>query len=150
MELIGKLIEKRDAVVRTERFTVREFIIEVENPRNPQWNDFILFQLTNNQCSLIDNFNVGDVINVTFDIRGRKWQGPDGRISYFTTLSAWRITPPYSAPQPGMNGGYAQPMQPMGMPQQAQPMQQPMQQPAAMPQNDPLAGGAAASDDLPF
>ncbi|MBP5364991.1 MAG: DUF3127 domain-containing protein [Bacteroidales bacterium] len=160
MEIIGKLDEKKDAVKRTETFTVREFVLECQS-NNSQYTDYILFQVTNERCALLDAFNVGDVLSVTFDIRGRKWTGQDGTQRVFNTLSAWRIEkydparngqfaqggymqqpqggfqmPQQPQYQPPMgNGGYAQPQQP------AQPAQAPVQQPAAAP---------SADGDLPF
>ncbi len=91
MELTGKLEEVRPAIQRTATFTVREFVLEVENQRNPQWNDHILFQVSNNNVALLDNFSVGQTIKVTFDIQGRRWTGNDGTVRVFNTLSAWRI-----------------------------------------------------------
>lgn len=91
MELIGKLEEVRDAIQRTATFTVREFVLEVENQRNTQWNDHILFQVSNNNVGLLDTFSVGQMIKVTFDIQGRRWTGQDGTQRVFNTLSAWRI-----------------------------------------------------------
>ncbi len=109
MEIIGKLYEKHDTVQRTQTFSVREFVIEIENPRNPQYNDFVLFQLTNDRCPLIDPFAAGELLQITFDIRGRRWQSPEGRVSYFNTLNAWRVE--RYTPQAAV-GAYQQPVQP--------------------------------------
>ena len=48
--------------------------------------------MTQDRCSLIDNYNEGDVIKVTFDLRGREWNE-----KYFTNLNAWRIDKPAAA-----------------------------------------------------
>ena len=39
-EVVGKLIQKEDIQQVTASFQKRDFVIEVENERNPQWNDF--------------------------------------------------------------------------------------------------------------
>ncbi|MBP5668384.1 MAG: DUF3127 domain-containing protein [Salinivirgaceae bacterium] len=139
MELIGKLEEVRDAIQRTATFTVREFVLEVENPRNAQWNDHILFQVSNNNVGLLDTFSVGQMIKVTFDIQGRRWTGQDGTQRVFNTLSAWRIesaenaqaAAPASAPAAQPAAAPAQPAQP------AQPAAQPTAQGSDMePVND--------------
>jgi len=91
MELTGKIEEIRQTIQRTPTFMVREFVIEVENQRNQQWNDHILFQTSNNNCVLLDNFQVGQTVKITFDIQGRRWKGNDGTERVFNTLSAWRI-----------------------------------------------------------
>lgn len=145
MELIGKLEEVRTAVQRTATFTVREFVLEVENQRNAQWNDHILFQVTNNNVGLLDNFAVGQMIKVTFDIQGRRWTGQDGTQRVFNTLSAWRI----EAAQDGATAQAASPAQPYTQPaaapaQPAQPAQP--SAPAQPAQNADMA----PVDDLPF
>jgi len=52
--------------------------------------DLIKFQSTQDKCSLLDQFNVDDMVSVSFNLRGRKWER-DGQVSYFTNLEAWRI-----------------------------------------------------------
>ena len=139
MELIGKLEEVRPAIQRTATFTVREFVLEVENQRNAQWNDHILFQVSNNNVGLLDTFSVGQMIKVTFDIQGRRWTGQDGTQRVFNTLSAWRIESAENAQAaaPGQPATASAP-QPSAAPQTA-----PTTQPA---QN----GDIAPVDDLPF
>lgn len=89
-ELTGTLILKEETVYVTSSFKKREFVIEVVNERNNEWNDFIKFQATQEKCSLIDQFETGDIIKVSFNIKGRKWE-KDGKTSYFSNLEAWRI-----------------------------------------------------------
>ena len=103
-EITGNLIVKDDTVDITATFKKREFVIEVINERNSDWNDFVKFQLTQDKCALLDSFNLGDSLKVTFNLRGRKWE-KDGRVSYFTNLEAWRIESsgveaPQDAPAP--------------------------------------------------
>lgn len=169
MELIGRLVEKMDVVVVNERFRRRDFVIEIVNQRNPQYSDVIQFQLSNDNCERIDALQIGDEVQVTFDIRGRKWTSPEGRVSYFNTLSAWRVDryqPMQGYPQQPMQGygqpmqgyqqpaqGYQQPMQ--GYQQPMQGFQQPMQQPvnnmnAGMPNAGQPQESNDGNDDLPF
>ena len=140
MELIGKLEEVRAAIQRTATFTVREFVLEVENQRNAQWNDHILFQVSNNNVALLDNFAVGQMIKVTFDIQGRRWTGQDGTQRVFNTLSAWRIEAADAA-QPMAATPQAAPSAPA-----AQPSAAPAQPAAQSAQNSDIA----PTDDLPF
>ncbi|MBO7143294.1 MAG: DUF3127 domain-containing protein [Salinivirgaceae bacterium] len=140
MELIGKLEEVRPAIQRTATFTVREFVLEVENQRNAQWNDHILFQVSNNNVGLLDSFSIGQMIKVTFDIQGRRWTGQDGTQRVFNTLSAWRL-------ESAENAQAAAPTQPTAAPT-AQPAAAPTQ-PAA-PSQPTQNGDIAPVDDLPF
>ena len=89
-EIEGKIIVKDDEQQISDKFKKREFVIEVENERNSDWNDFVKFQLTQDKCALIDPFNLGDKIKVFFNIRGRKWE-KNGQVSYFSNLEAWRV-----------------------------------------------------------
>jgi len=89
-ELTGKLIVKEDTVNISDKFKKREFVIDVPNERNPEWNDMVKFQTTQDRVDLIEPFNIGDELKVAFNIRGKKWER-DGRVNYFTNLEAWRI-----------------------------------------------------------
>ncbi len=89
-EISGKIIVKDDTQQISDRFRKRDFVIEVENERNSEWNDFIKFQLTQDRCDLLEIYNINDEIKVSFNIRGRKWE-KDGNVSYFSNLEAWRI-----------------------------------------------------------
>jgi len=89
-EINGKLIVKDDVQQISDRFKKREFVIEVENERNSDWNDFIKFQLTQDRCDLLETVSLYENIKVSFNIRGRKWE-KDGKINYFSNLEAWRI-----------------------------------------------------------
>ena len=89
-ELQGKLIVIEPVIEVSQSFRKREFVIEVANEKNPEWNDFIKFQVTQDRCQLLDNLNIGEDIKVDFNIKGRKWE-KDGKVSYFSNLEAWRI-----------------------------------------------------------
>ncbi len=69
-------------------FKKREFVLTDASGMYPQ---DILFQLTQDKCSLIDGYNVNDQIDVTFNLRGREWVSPQGETKYFNSLDAWRI-----------------------------------------------------------
>lgn len=166
MDIIGKLYRKGQVQSRgANGFQFREFIIEVANPQNPQWNNYVPFQVSGNSLNIVDNFNEGDEIQVTYDIRGRMWTNPQGEERCIMNLQAWRVQR-YDASMAQANmGGYPQQQgfqQPMGGYQQPmQGYQQPMggfQQPAApqaMPANSSVqvGGGMPGSNDpsmLPF
>jgi hypothetical protein len=102
-ELEGKLIEKFDTVVVSDKFQKREFVLETEeNNGGNVYTQNIKFQLVQNKCSELDASNVGEVVRVHFNLQGRKWE-KDGKVSFFNSLGAWRIekvgsieTPPQS------------------------------------------------------
>ncbi len=83
----GVLVVKEDIVKKTETFSVREFVIEVAGER---FSDYVKFQLSNDKCALLDSFQLGDLMEVSFNVRGRKWE-KDGKVTYFNSLDAWRM-----------------------------------------------------------
>jgi len=71
----------------TDRFKKREFVIEVQNGMYPE---FVKFQLTQERCGLIEPYQKGDEISVSFNLRGRPYNKGSETI-YFTNLEAWRV-----------------------------------------------------------
>ena len=88
MVIEGKLHAKFDAQQVSDSFTKREFVIEyVDNPLYPQ---YVTFQLVQDRCGNIDRFQVGDKLEIVFNLRGREYE-KDGVKKYFNTLEAWMI-----------------------------------------------------------
>ncbi len=80
----GKIVKIFDTEQKSASFTAREFVIEVADGQYPQ---MVKFQLVQDKCNLVDDYNEGDEIEVDFDLRGREWNE-----KYFTNLQAWRIS----------------------------------------------------------
>ena len=87
MNVKGKLHLKGETQQITEKFSKREFVIQTED-KYPQ---LILLQLTQDKCGLLDEYEVGDAMDVDINIRGREWASPKGEVKYFNTLEAWRF-----------------------------------------------------------
>ena len=79
----GRLHKVFDTEQKSASFSAREFVIEMVDGKFPQ---MVKFQLTQDKCSLIDDYSEGEDISVDFDLRGREWNE-----KYFTNLNAWRI-----------------------------------------------------------
>lgn len=91
METTGKLHTIFETKQVSERFTKREFVVELtDNPKYPQT---VLFQLTGDRCAQLDGMNVGDSIAIEFSLRGREWRSPSGEVKYFNSLDVWKVTP---------------------------------------------------------
>jgi hypothetical protein len=91
MELQGKLIKKFSTQVISEKFSKREFVIEIENKKNPQYNEKIKVELTQDNCDLIEKFNVGSEIKVFINIKGKEYINAKQEINYFNSIQAWKI-----------------------------------------------------------
>lgn len=83
----GTIIEIMDTRVVSDKFRVREFVVEVEDGK---YRQLLLFQVTNDKCETLDKYGAGQTIEVEFNLRGRKWEGPNG-VRYFNGLDVWRI-----------------------------------------------------------
>lgn len=88
MEIIGQLKLKYDTQKVSEKFQKREFVLATD--LSTPYPQYILFQLTQDKCNVIDHLNIGEDVKVQFNLRGREWNGPQG-IRYFNTIEAWRV-----------------------------------------------------------
>ena len=89
MQISGKIWEIGDEVVISATFKKRSFVIEYSN--NPMYVDYISMELVQDKCSMLDNFKVGDYVNVSFNLRGKKWVDNENNVRYFNSIQAWRI-----------------------------------------------------------
>ena len=64
-DLTGKVKLVMDAKTISDKFTVREFVVTVEDGNYPQ---DIALQFVNDKVSLLDNVQVGQEVTVSFDI----------------------------------------------------------------------------------
>lgn len=103
-EIEGKLVKAYDMEVKgTSSFRTREFVIETMET----YPQFVKFQSVQDKCDLLNQFQEGEIIKVSFDLRGRQWQD-----KYFTNLNAWRIekssnsSSPSAAPSGNASGSF--------------------------------------------
>jgi len=82
-EMTGTVKVVLDEQTFASGFNKREFVLTVEDGKYPQE---ICFETVKEKTSLCDDLNVGDKVTVSFDIRGREYNG-----RYFNNLSAWKI-----------------------------------------------------------
>lgn len=87
MQVAGKLVVINPTQVVSEKFSKRTFVVATDD-KFPQE---IEFQLTQDKCGYLDHYKVGEQVNVSLNIRGRKWDSPQGETKYFNTLEAWKI-----------------------------------------------------------
>ncbi len=79
-------------------FKKREIVITTDE----QYPQHILIEFTQDRCSLLDNFQVGQDVKVSINLRGREWINPEGEAKYFNSLNGWRIEPAQSSTPPPM------------------------------------------------
>lgn len=98
-EVEGRLHRIFETERKTASFATRDFVLEVPDGNYPQ---LIKFQAVQDRCNLLDRYGEGDQVRVSFDLRGREWNG-----KYLTNLNAWRIEPATGAPTGGDTSGRA-------------------------------------------
>ena len=82
-EVEGKLHRILPKEKKSASFSAREFVLEIADGNYPQ---LIKFQAVQDRCGMLDDYNEGDTVKVSFDLRGREWNG-----KFLTNLNAWRI-----------------------------------------------------------
>jgi len=87
-DTVGRLHIASETKQVSDRFSKREFVVEIPDGKYPQ---FVQFQLTGDRCGLLDDFKVGDQVRVTFNVRGREWKSPQGEVKYFNSLDVWKL-----------------------------------------------------------
>ena len=92
MKVLGKLADIKATQQVSDAFRKRSFVLEYTE--NPQYPEYITFELIQDKCDLLDNFKSGQEVEVSFNLKGRKWLNPEGETKYFNSLQAWRIETP--------------------------------------------------------
>ena len=78
-----------DTAQVSEKFKKREFVVTEIGTPYPQ---DVCFQLTQEKVDLINDFKIGEEIEVNFNLRGRGWLDPKTNTTkYFNSLDAWKI-----------------------------------------------------------
>ncbi len=107
LQVTGILKQKFAEQVVTDEFRKREFTLTID--AKSAYPQIVIFQLANDKCRLIESFQPGDELSVSFNIKGREWKSPSGEIKYFTSLDAWKIErtsageSPMESPMPSMS-----------------------------------------------
>ena len=118
-------------------FTKREFVVEVEDGKFPQ---SIKFECVKEKTALIDEFQIGDPVKVSFDIRGNEYKG-----KYYVNLNAWKLE------RPGAGGGGGRAAGGRGEPRRSNtPDRNPVLDDGPTLSEPPGGYGRESDDDIPF
>ena len=89
MKITGALKVKKDTQVVSEAFSKREFVLTVVDGA---FSNDILIQLTKDKVTLINDINIGDMLEVEVNLKGKEWTSPSGEVKYFNTIEAWKLS----------------------------------------------------------
>lgn len=138
MEVAGKIKFKSDHIQVSDNFVKAELVVTT----NEQYPQDIKIEFHQDKCDLIDQFNAGEEVEVSINLRGREWVNPKGESIYFNTIVGWRIARPDTSKHP----------QPAAKPADKPAAQKPAAATQTNPQQmgGPLPGEEEEDDDLPF
>jgi len=89
MDIKGKVHEVLPTQQVTDSLKKRELIIEyIENPQYPE---YLKFEMVNDKCGLVDNLKPGQDVEIFFNLRGRPWTDKTGKKSYFNSIQLWKV-----------------------------------------------------------
>lgn len=128
-------------------FLKREFLLDATphdtwTGERSQYENIVPLEISGDKCAELDNFNVGDIITVSFALQGREWTNQDGQTKRMVSIRCYKIE------------HRNQPEQ-IASTQQAAPQPQPAPQYQAsptpsFPPSVDAYGNPQMKDDLPF
>lgn len=68
-------------------FRKRELVITTEE----QYPQHILIEFVQDKTDLLNNYQVGQNVKVSINLRGREWINPQGETKYFNSIQGWRV-----------------------------------------------------------
>lgn len=68
-------------------FRKRELVVTTEE----QYPQHIMVEFVQDKTDLLNSFNVGQMVKVSINLRGREWVNPQGETKYFNSIQGWRI-----------------------------------------------------------
>ncbi|NND62982.1 MAG: DUF3127 domain-containing protein [Flavobacteriaceae bacterium] len=88
MEVQGKIkLIDETKTYGNNGFRKREMVITTEE----QYPQHIMIEFVQDKTDLLNNFQVGQNVKVSINLRGREWVNPQGETKYFNSIQGWRI-----------------------------------------------------------
>jgi len=82
-EAIGKLKWIGETQNFPSGFSKREFVVTTSHDKYPQ---DLKFEVVKDKCPALDPFDLGQEVQISFDIRGNEYNG-----KYYVNLACWKI-----------------------------------------------------------
>jgi hypothetical protein len=68
-------------------FRKREVVVTTDE----QYPQHLMVEFVQDKCDLLNNYNVGQDVKISINLRGREWTNPQGEVKYFNSIQGWRI-----------------------------------------------------------
>ncbi|WP_010134656.1 DUF3127 domain-containing protein [Ochrovirga pacifica] len=79
-------------------FRKRELVLTTDE----QYPQMLLIEFVQDKVDILDNYQVGQDVTISINLRGREWINPEGVAKYFNSITGWRIEASAAAvPQQG-------------------------------------------------
>lgn len=113
----------------------RKRTVVLEQPG--KWTNYIPVEFIQDGCDMADGLNVGDEIEVTYKLTGRKWEKTPGDVRYFLSaeVESFQVISPIK--HPAETTPFGEPVPPTPMPDVGEPTPQ-------------VNRGPAPHDEIPF
>lgn len=82
LKLSGTVYRIEAPVQISEKLTKRNFVVTTGD----KYPETVAFEMLNDKCDLADGFTEGQQVEVSFNVRGREYNG-----KFYTNLTAWKI-----------------------------------------------------------
>lgn len=106
MEVQGKIkLIGETQTFGSNGFRKREVVITTEE----QYPQHLMIEFVQDKTDLLNNYQVGQQVKISINLRGREWVNPQGETKYFNSIQGWRI----ESLQQESSGGEAPPVPPM-------------------------------------
>lgn len=87
MEVIGRIKVIEPEVQVSPTFKKRLLVVTTDE----QYPQHILIEFAQDKCDLLHNYQVGQAVKVSINLRGREWINPQGEAKYFNQIQGWRM-----------------------------------------------------------
>jgi single-stranded DNA-binding protein len=84
----GEVVFVTPTTTVSDKFKKRDITLKSQD----EYPQYITFQLVQDKCDLANNLKPGDVVELKYNLRGRRWEAQDGTIKYFNTIEAWTMS----------------------------------------------------------
>ncbi len=88
MEIQGKIkVVGEEQTFGNNGFRKRELVVTTEE----QYPQHIMVEFVQDKCDLLNNYQIGQDVKISINLRGREWTNPQGEVKYFNSIQGWRI-----------------------------------------------------------
>ncbi len=84
----GRLIKKLEITTHGASFKKMEFIINTDDKKYPQEIKLLAVQ---DKIEKVNDLPVGTKAKWFFNLKGRRWESPEGKTIYFNSIEVWRV-----------------------------------------------------------